>query len=169
MRLSATNPKIEKRPIEALAGSGNFAREYIHRGEILSVWGGIVITAQELATLPPERCSYVLQVEEGFYQYSFIEDEIGDFFNHSCNPNAGLRGPITLVALRDIQPGEQICFDYAMSDGDPFDEFECNCGAAGCRGKVTGNDWQNPEIQRRYKGYFSPYLQRRIDQKNGSV
>jgi hypothetical protein len=28
---------------------------------------------------------------------------------------------------------------------------------------VTGSDWALPELQKRYKGYFSPYLQRRID------
>lgn len=166
MRLSATNPKIKKQRIESINGSGNFALETICKDEILVVWGGIILSAAELANLPQERCSYVLQVEEGYYQYSFVEDEIGDYFNHSCNPNAGLSGPITLVAMREIKAGEQICFDYAMSDGDPFDEFTCCCGSDLCRHRVSGNDWMNPELQRRYSGYFSPYLQRRINKLN---
>jgi len=83
--------------------------------------------------------------------------------NHSCDPNCGMSGQIALVALRPLEPGEEICFDYAMSDGTPYDQFPCGCGAATCRGRVSGDDWQRPELWERYRGYFSPYLQRRID------
>ena len=74
----------------------------------------------------------------------------------------GLIGQISVVALRDIYPGEEVCFDYAMSDSVPYDEFTCACGELNCRGRVTGNDWMLPDLQARYAGYFSPYLQRRI-------
>jgi hypothetical protein len=50
-----------------------------------------------------------------------------------------------------------------MSDTMPYDEFECGCGQPTCRGKVTGNDWQKPELQKRYAGFFSPHVQRKID------
>lgn len=63
----------------------------------------------------------------------------------------------------DIAPGEEICLDYAMCDGSAYDEFECGCGSPNCRGYVSGDDWKRPELWERYKGYFSPYLQRRID------
>jgi hypothetical protein len=32
-----------------------------------------------------------------------------------------------------------------------------------CRGEVTGDDWSRPELIERYKGWFSAYLQARID------
>jgi hypothetical protein len=67
------------------------------------------------------------------------------------------------VALRDIRAGEEVCFDYATSDGSPYDEFECHCGAKACRSHVTGDDWKLPAVQARYAGHFSPYLQARID------
>ncbi len=41
--------------------------------------------------------------------------------------------------------------------------FECLCSSPVCRHTVTGNDWMLPELQKRYKGYFSPFLQHRID------
>ncbi len=53
--------------------------------------------------------------------------------------------------------------DYAMCDGSPYDEFDCECGSPLCRGRVTGEDWRNPELWQRYAGHFSPYLARRID------
>jgi hypothetical protein len=88
----------------------------------------------------------------------------GDYFNHSCDANAGLVGQITLYALRDIRVGEQVCFDYAMSDCSPYDEFDCQCGAHNCRRQITGNDWQIKELQDRYAGYFAPHIQRHIDE-----
>jgi hypothetical protein len=73
-----------------------------------------------------------------------------------------MRGNAVVVALRDIRPGEVVTYDYAMSDGSDYDEFDCSCGTAQCRGRVTGNDWMLPELQLRYRGSFSPYLAARI-------
>jgi len=50
-----------------------------------------------------------------------------------------------------------------MSDGSPYDEFDCACGSGLCRRRVTGEDWRQPVLQQRYSGHFSPYLQQRID------
>ena len=68
-----------------------------------------------------------------------------------------------LVAMRRIEEGEQLCFDYAMADTDPYDEFDCRCGTELCRGRFTGEDWMLPALWSRYDGWFSTYLQRRID------
>jgi hypothetical protein len=65
--------------------------------------------------------------------------------------------------MRDIKIGEEVCFDYAMCDTMPYDEFTCGCGSLNCRGKVGGDDWKKPILQKRYAGYFSPHVQRRID------
>jgi hypothetical protein len=88
--------------------------------------------------------------------------EPSDCFNHSCDPNVGLTGQIGLIAMRDIEPGEEVCLDYAMCDGSAYDEFDCQCGSLNCRGRITGEDWKRAELWERYEGYFSPYLQRRI-------
>ena len=82
--------------------------------------------------------------------------------NHSCEPNLGVAGQIVFVALRDIVNDEELTFDYAMTDDEPY-EMRCNCGATKCRGVVTGLDWMNEEVQRKYGGYFSLFIQRRID------
>ena len=74
--------------------------------------------------------------------------------NHSCEPNLGLKGQIVYVALRDIGIDEELTFDYATTDDEPY-EMICRCGTSICRGTITGLDWQKPEIQSRYDGYFS--------------
>jgi hypothetical protein len=91
-----------------------------------------------------------------------MPDEPPDYINHACDPNSGLDGQITIVAMQTINPGEEVTIDYAMCDGSPYDEFDCACGSTRCRGRVTGNDWRDPLLWMRYVGHFSPYLQRRI-------
>jgi SET domain-containing protein len=157
------SPKLEARPHLHKGGYGVFAIAPIGAGEVLLAWGGDVLTAEEFSKQPVRVQQHSLQIEEDLYLVPSGADEPADYVNHSCEPNAGMRGQIVLVALRDIDPGEEVCYDYATSDGGPYDEFDCACGAPSCRGKITGNDWKRPELWERYAGYFSPYLQRRID------
>ena len=81
--------------------------------------------------------------------------------NHSCDPNCGIVGSVLLVTMRDVGAGEELCFDYAMTDTDDYDMFECTCGSALCRGTVTGADWKQPELRDRYRGWCSAYIARR--------
>lgn len=139
-----------------------FACKPVQTGELLAVWGGRVVTGEGLAQLSDLLQSLSLQIEGDLY-FVPIQPEPADRVNHSCNPNAGLRGQITLVAMRDIKPDEEVCFDYAMTDASDYDEFKCRCGDPACRGKVTGNDWKRPELWERYAGHFSPYIQSLIE------
>jgi hypothetical protein len=144
-------------------GKAVFARDVIEPGELIGVWSGRIVTADELDELPADIRRHTVQVEEGLYLASLSPDEAPDFINHSCEPNAGLDGQVALVALHRILPGEEVTIDYAMCDGSPYDEFDCACGSALCRGRVTGEDWRDPALWQRYAGYFSPYLARRIE------
>jgi uncharacterized protein len=157
-------PQVEVLANPAKGGQGIYAQNPIHPGELILVWGGKIHTYEQYLQAPEARRPHFVQVEEDLYLGTPEVPEPADYVNHSCNPNAGFSGQIALVALREILPGEEICIDYAMCDGSPYDEFDCACGAPNCRGRVTGNDWQRPDLQQKYAGFFSPYLQRRIDQ-----
>lgn len=143
-------------------GSGTFAHRPFAKGEVLAVFGGDVVDYARLLARPFEDRSNCVQVSESLY---LVPNPVGpgDRMNHSCDPNAGMQGQIALVALRDIAPGEEICFDYAMTDSSDYDEFECACRSPRCRGRITGRDWTLPELRERYRGYFSTYLAGRID------
>ncbi len=158
---SYLTPKAEARR-KPNGQMGIFAREPIAQDEIVSVWGGEILTRAQVQQLPQDLQHYVMQVEEDFFLGGGTQDDT-NYFNHSCNPNVGFSGQMVLLARRDIARDEEICFDYAMCDGSDYDEFECECGAPNCRKRVRGTDWQNPELWERYRGFFIPYLQRRID------
>ncbi len=155
------SPKAEARPAEG-KGWGSFAVEPIRAGETVAAFGGCVVTGAVLETLSDDRQSRSIQVDSDLYLVSGDIPEPGDMLNHSCDPNCGLLGQMLLVAMRDIAPGEELSFDYAMCDASDYDEFRCLCGTPNCRGIVTGSDWRDPELQEKYAGWFSPYLTRRI-------
>eukprot|EP01126_Amoeba_proteus_P056598 TRINITY_DN712_c0_g1_i1.p1 TRINITY_DN712_c0_g1~~TRINITY_DN712_c0_g1_i1.p1 ORF type:complete len:105 (+),score=18.73 TRINITY_DN712_c0_g1_i1:584-898(+) len=84
-----------------------------------------------------------------------------------------------MVALRPISVGEEVTYDYAMSEADcPFDVLECGClcGTKLCRKNVLPGDWKRPEVgrelvscffdtfklQQRYAGHFLPFIEKRI-------
>lgn len=158
---SYLSPKLENRPNPEKGTCGVFAREPIGQGELISLWGGKILSANEIDMDMENFTQQVLQIEDGFFLMT-PSMEPADCFNHSCEPNVGMSGQIGLIAMRDIDAGEEICLDYAMCDGSTYDEFDCSCGSPSCRGRVTGEDWRRPELWERYDGYFSPYLQRRI-------
>jgi len=83
------------------------------------------------------------------------------YSNHSCDPNLGMRGEITFVAMRHIRAGEELTHDWATTDDDDY-SVECKCGAPNCRKILTGKDWLRADLQTRYAGYFSAYLARKI-------
>lgn len=157
------SPKLEIRKINRKGGHGVFAIEPIAAGELLVICSGNIYHSDDLSKLPEEFPNHGIQVEENLYLIPPTIGELSDFINHSCAPNTGLEGQIVLRAMHAIAPGEEICYDYAMSDGSSYDEFICECGSLACRRRITGDDWQLTELQVRYHGWFSPYLQRRID------
>jgi len=168
MSQSYLNQKCEAREHPA-GGCAVFATLPLHKGEVVSLWGGRIVQRHELDPDMPRFTQRVLQIDEDLYILTAEKPEPNDCFNHSCHPNLGFSGQIALVAMRDIAAGEELTFDYAMSDGGPYDEFECACGSPYCRGRVTGGDWKLPELWGRYEGYFSSYLARRIEKiKNNS-
>jgi hypothetical protein len=155
-------PKAEVRLIGSGRGSGSFATELIGRGEVVAAFGGWVVDRRHLMRASEDRRARSIQIEDDLYLMSGDEPEPGDMVNHSCDPNCGLAGQIVVVALRLIEVGEELTFDYAMCDGYPEVLFTCECGTPHCRGQVTGDDWRSSELQERYRGYFSPYLERRM-------
>ena len=57
--------------------------------------------------------------------------------NHSCNANTAYDG-LNVFSLRPIAKGEELTLDYASFLDEHMQPFECHCGAANCRGFVTG-------------------------------
>jgi uncharacterized protein len=163
MPLTYLSPKtrIAVSPIE---GKGLFARRRIRRGEIVAIKGGHVYDARTLARVKARIAVSYLQIADGFFIGALTSAEVRRnkmFINHSCVPNLGIRGQLMFVARRDIAAGEELTYDWAMEEHGPG-RTRCRCGTRACRGILTGRDWKIPRLQRRYRGYFSSYLETKI-------
>ena len=169
MKRSWLNPSLEVRR-STIHGKGIFAKSNIKKGERLVIFGGDIMLIDEIDDLPERLQHYPMQIEERFVLGSrnATRPEAVDFFNHSCEPNCGFKGQIFLVAMRDVERDEEITFDYAMVvsesiHSDVVFEMQCTCGAQSCRRIITEGDWKIPKLRKKYDGYFSQYLQEKID------
>lgn len=135
------NPKIEVRrsPID---GQGLFAREPIGAGEQLSHHDDdhyTIMTDSEFRDYIKTVDSWdAVALGHGLHRVSLVarQDELENYCNHSCSPNAESNGK-GLVAMRDIARDEEITVDYARLSAASW-SMTCNCGADNCSGTVRG-------------------------------
>lgn len=162
------DPRLELRT-SSIEGQGVFSKESIKKGEVAIIWGGVVMTEEDLKAGRAAKHT-VAAIGEGLYLAGLAgktpgKDDLSpdDYMNHSCDPNLWMKDEVTLVARRGIKAGEELTADYAFWSADPKWEMNCSCGSFLCRKKITGNDWKLKELQERYKGHFSPFINQRIE------
>ena len=161
--LSYLSPKVAAQE-SSIHGRGLFAKRPIVKGEVICVKGGYIFDRRVLQSMPDWFRAAEVQVAEDLFIGPLKEDEREGsmiFSNHSCDPNIGVRGQIVFVAMRDIESGEELTHDWATTDDDDY-RIECNCGAADCRKLLTGQDWRRKDLQQKYCGYISWYLEEKI-------
>lgn len=164
MNLSYRSPKTEVRK-SPIHGKGLFAVQPIKADEIVAIKGGFIIPRRAWESLEETLGSAEIQVSEEFFiapvDASGREGSM-IYINHACEPNCAISGQIVFLAMRDIAPGEELTHDWATTDDLNY-EIQCNCGSIHCRGTITGKDWMLPELQKKYKGRFCWFIQRKID------
>lgn len=151
-------------------GTGIFTRAPVRAGETVMIWGGVPIPRNNFDETK-YRFTTVVPIDDLTYLGLPVEDaheSMDEYLNHSCDSNCWMNDEVTIVARRDIAAGEEITLDACLWDSDTeyaylHDDARCTCGSAPCRIKLTPKDWMKPEVQARYAGHFSPYIQAKID------
>lgn len=171
--MSATSylsPKCKARR-SGIGGLGIFAVKTIEKDEIIAIWGGKIYSQQDIEQLSifnPSLLVHPLTIAEGFYMGPMDPSrptESSDYFNHSCEPNAGIKGQIILVAREIIKPDEEICFDYETTEmhSSVGMGFDCHCSKKNCRKKIEGIKWDKTDFHTKNREYMSWYLQHKFD------
>ena len=118
-------------------GLGLFATESIKKHALIVEYSGPRIpTAEAHARERAGRNKYMFEISSRWTIDGAGRDNMGRYVNHACRPNAEsvlIRGKIFLKAVRRIQPGEEITYDYGREYVDLF--FKGGCRCATCRGK----------------------------------
>lgn len=82
------------------------------------------------------------------------------YLNHSCEGNCGFDEYGDFVAIKEIERGEELTYDYGLAESNPNFSMRCFCGSANCRRIITGNDWKDEEFQAKNRDHMLPQLQR---------
>jgi SET domain-containing protein len=158
------SPKARKGAASDIAGRGLFAVSDIAAGEVVAVKGGHIVDGETVRGLSEKLQNSEVQIADDLFLVALTDDEYEPvmlFINHSCEPNVGFKGNIVLAAMRDVRAGDELTTDYALFD-DSDVEMTCQCGTPSCRGTISGRDNRRPELQARYRGWFSTYLAERL-------
>src|SRR5215472_13639921 len=96
-------------------GLGLFATKPIKRGDYIATYRGRRITAEESARREARGAKYMFELNSRWTIDGSPRWNLARYINHSCEPNAkpvGRNGGIVVVALRRIEPGEEITYDF---------------------------------------------------------
>jgi hypothetical protein len=124
-------------------GRGVYTAQFIPKGTRIIEYTGQRVS-WEAAPDDDNPHTFNFGLENG----DVIDPEVGGndarWINHSCDPNCEAieeDNRIFIYAMHNIQPGEELLYDYHMELDEPITEsakkkFACHCGALNCRGTM---------------------------------
>ena len=135
-------------------GRSVFAVRPIRKGELIASFDGEIYD-DDFDEWTDDLLNHAIQFGKAIWRDS---KGMARYINHSCEPNCGIKKLFSIVAMRPIEAGEQITWDYEMTEKNPWWKMKCRCGSPVCR-KVIGNYTRMPKAVRlKYKGFISEWL-----------
>src|SRR5436305_3883476 len=125
-------------------GRGVYATQFIPEGTRIIEYTGQRVSWEDAPNDESNPHTFNFGLESG----EVINPEIGGnearWINHCCDPNCEAieeDDRIFIDALRDIEPGQELFYDYAMEIDEPItkkleNELKCHGGAVRCRGTM---------------------------------
>lgn len=148
MPRTAQDPYVEVRK-SPIHGSGVFALRKIRQGTRIIEYIGERISNEEADArydddAMEETHTFLFTVDDDTVIDGTREGNEARYINHSCEPNSESvceGGRIFIHAIRMIQPGEELTYDYRLERGGEYRpeweaRYACRCGASTCRGTL---------------------------------
>lgn len=136
------NEKVEFRQ-SGIHGMGGYALCRIRKGSPIIEYVGDKISKDEAAARIEQGNPFIFELDDELDVDGNVDWNPARFLNHSCEPNAEAEihgDQIWILALRTIQPGEEITFNYSY-DMENFEEHPCCCGASNCVGYMVAEEF----------------------------
>jgi SET domain-containing protein len=127
----------------AIDGTGCFALKKIEKGTPVVEYVGEKISKAESLKRCENQNHYIFTLDDEFDLDGDVDWNPAKFINHSCDPNceAEFFGEmIWIMAIRDIEPGEEITFNYSY-DLEDYKEHPCRCGSPNCVGYIVAEEF----------------------------
>jgi hypothetical protein len=145
-------------------GLGVFAAKRIAKGDRIIEYVGERVSHDEADRRYEEKDAndshtFLFIVDSKTVIDAGVDGNDARFFNHSCDPNCEStveKRRVYIEALRDIEPGTELTYDYQIhrEDDDPanIDEvFACRCGFPQCRGTMLWPTERKPKRKKAKK------------------
>lgn len=132
-------------------GKGVFTKRNLIKGEKIIKFAGKIFRRNELPSPYDLVDDHYVQIGRNLYMGP--SGKLDDFFNHSCNPNSGLRinnKIVWLIAIKNIKKGEEIFWDYSTTMNEDDWELNCKCKSKNCRKKIRDFKYLPKNIKIRY-------------------
>lgn len=141
--------KVQVSEKGVISGKGLVAIDSIAAGEL--IWSPdpdqpLISSSQRLQA--PYINQLYSQVDADLFA---LNEEEAWCCNHSCDPNSMLKEHTT-VAIRDIRVGEEVTYDYGLTEIKLRWSFRCHCGGPNCRHQVCNLDFLDARLRRRMRG-----------------
>ena len=133
----------------AIQGCGVFAVRPVPRGARIVEYTGERISPQEADARYDEEAmpvphTVLFTVDKKTVIDAGVGGNAARFINHSCEPNCEAvldRKRIFIEALREIQPGEELTYDYHLEYEGRYqsewrERYVCHCASSHCRGTL---------------------------------
>lgn len=127
-------------------GEGIFAKSALAIGEPVFFLTGRILPMKEVLRLEDEGARTIQVGDDAYVDPGFP----ARFINHSCDPNCGITDDLCFTAVRKIEAGEELRFDYSTTMLERHWEMECLCRAPKCRGVIRDFDRLPSALQERY-------------------
>jgi len=113
-------------------------------------------TAEKVLEVPT-----YLTVQTGENKHIILSPEFLQYINHSCDPNVFFDTTrMQVIALKEIQPGDELMFFYPSSEWNMTQPFDCFCGTAKCLHRIKGAAHLTEEEAVRYK--LTDFIQQQL-------
>ena len=146
----AASAKVDGRRIQVrrsgVHGKGVYALRAIAKGSRIIEYKGQVITWSEALRRHPHNPdepnhTFYFHIDDKHVIDANVDGNAARWINHACDPNCRaeeIDGRVFIEALRDLQPGEELFYDYGLIIDERYTpklkkEYECRCGAPNCR------------------------------------
>jgi SET domain-containing protein len=139
-------------------GRGVFAAREIRAGAQLIEYKGEPMSWKEALRRHPHNLdepnhTFYFALEDGNVIDGGVKGNSARWINHSCAPNCEAEescGHVYITAVRDIEPGEELFYDYglvidAKQTKKLKKEYACHCGAHDCRGTMLASPGKSSE------------------------
>lgn len=139
-------PRLLKISSSGVHGRGVYANDFIPEGTRIIEYTGRRIAWEETDDDESDPHTFIFGLEGGEVINAAIGGNESRWINHSCDPNCEAieeEGRVFIHAMRDIEPGEELSYDYALEIDEPITEktmkeYACLCGSPNCRGTLLG-------------------------------